>query len=343
MLVQRIEELIQNNTTNFPLTVAYKNGSRFYSDFIDMIKAFEENLSEKEQDSIYNKIVIAYSTDDVQVYHQCNCELIVLYFILRKYNSKFKYEPKYNGNYNPECSFEHNDVVVNIEVKTPDYSNRIEQENTDKIKIYLPERIPIKKTEKGEKCAIDQFNESSSNAEIIKRMDCKLKDFLEHSQKKFPYVEVYFNILVIALETTHDADEWYTYILGDTGAFTDSSYVKSNYENVDAILLCTPIAGINAWKKNPNTNVWYLENTINVLILDPRKENNSKGKYYFDGAIDMFGDFTKEFVCYLQELDKNVPDVLTPEDYLIHKQFDLSIITHYVEQLEKHSVIHSND
>ena len=132
MLVRRIEDLIQNNNTIFPLTVAYKKDSRFYSDFIDMIKTFEENLSKKEQNSIYDKIKTAYSRSDIQVYLQCNCELMVLYYILRKFNFNFKYEPKYNGNYNPECSFEHNGVVVNIEVKTPDYSNRIKQENTEK-------------------------------------------------------------------------------------------------------------------------------------------------------------------------------------------------------------------
>ena len=54
MLVQRIEDFIQNNDSIFPLTVAYKNGSRFYSDFIAMIKTFEANLFEKEQDNIYN-------------------------------------------------------------------------------------------------------------------------------------------------------------------------------------------------------------------------------------------------------------------------------------------------
>ena len=141
MLVQRIEDFIQNNDSIFPLTVAYKNGNRFYSDFIAMIKSFEDNLSEKEQKSIYDKIVAAYTNEDYQVYLQCNCELIVLYYVLRKYNTCFKYEPTYNGKYNPECSFEHNGVVVNVEVKTPDYNTKIEQENTEKMKIFFPERL----------------------------------------------------------------------------------------------------------------------------------------------------------------------------------------------------------
>lgn len=47
----------------------------------------------------------------------------------------FKYEPKYNGGYNPECEFVYNNKVMNIEVK---YSNmikrmKIELHNTLKI------------------------------------------------------------------------------------------------------------------------------------------------------------------------------------------------------------------
>ena len=34
MLVSRIEEFIQNQNEQFPLTEAFKNGNRFYSDFI---------------------------------------------------------------------------------------------------------------------------------------------------------------------------------------------------------------------------------------------------------------------------------------------------------------------
>ena len=168
-------------------------------------------------------------------------------------------------------------------------------------------------------------------------MDNKLKDYLEHSQKKFPKGDNYFNILVIALETVGDLDEWYTYILGDTGVFTDSSYVKSNYENVDAILLCSPISGINAWENYPNTNVWHLEESINLIILDPRKESSIKGEYYFHNILDMFGTFTKNFMVFLQECDKDVPDKLTEEDYLKHKIFDLSIISNYVELLKNSS------
>lgn len=185
MLVQRIEDFIQNNDSIFPLTVAYKNGSRFYSDFIAMIKTFEANLFEKEQDNIYNKIATAYSINDVQVYLQCNCELMVLYYILRKFNTGFKYEPKYNGNYNPECSFEHKGVVVNIEVKTPNYSKRIAQENSNSLKFFAAERIPDKQAVIEELSGMINLDDTDyEGVEELSRLDNKLKDYLEHSQKK---------------------------------------------------------------------------------------------------------------------------------------------------------------
>ena len=159
MLVSRIETIIKNGNNIFPLTNAYKKKSRFYDDFMDMIRTFEKHLSDKEQDSIYLKIRNAYSNDNYQVYLQCNCELVVLYYILRKYNTVFQYEPQYNGNYNPECAFGYNNKVVNIEVKTPDYSKRIEQENNNKINIILPERIPLKKCNN----PIDKYRNNKKN------------------------------------------------------------------------------------------------------------------------------------------------------------------------------------
>lgn len=337
MLVQRIEDFIQNTDSIFPLTVAYKNGSRFYSDFIDMIKAFEENLSEKEQDNIYNKIVTAYSINDIQVYLQCNCELMVLYYILRKFNTGFKYEPKYNGNYNPECSFEHKGVVVNIEVKTPNYSKRIAQEKSNSLKFFAAERIPDRQAVLEELSEMINLEDTDyEGVEELSRLDNKLKDYLEHSQKKFPSGNNYFNILVIALQTISDLDEWYSYIFGATGAFTESSFIESNYENVDSILLCSPINGIIGWEKYPNTNVWKLEESLSVLFFDDRKTETNKAKleYYICSAVDFFGTYSRSFFSFTQKLSENTPDSFSPIEYAKYKTVDLAIISEYYNYLQ---------
>ena len=87
-----------------------------------------------------------------------------------------------------------------------------------------------------------------SEIEEIPRMDNKLKDYLEHSQKKFPLGADYFNILVVTLDIVQDLDEWYSYLLGDNGVFTHNSFINSNYDKVDAILLSTPVCGHRAWQ-----------------------------------------------------------------------------------------------
>lgn len=336
MLVSKIELLIQKGDDKFPLTKAYRNGSRFYSDFIAMIKTFEANLSVKEQKSIYDKISAAYLNEDYQVYLQCNCELIVLYYVLRKYHSSFKYEPTYNGRFNPECSFEHNGVVVNIEVKTPNYKKRIEQERNNTLKIYSAERIPDHEEVIEELSNMVNLSDTAYDGiEELSRLDNKLKDFLEHSQKKFPSGDAYYNILVIAVEIVSDVDEWYSYILGDNGVFTNSSYVELNYDNVDAILLCTPIAGLNAWEKYPDINVWQLEETINLIINDTRKEGGKKEKYYNENVVDMFGTFTRGFVSYLISLDENLPSKPTRKNYLLHRIADSSVVSDYAELRNK--------
>ena len=337
MLVQRIEDFIQNNDSIFPLTVAYKNGSRFYSDFIAMIKTFEANLFEKEQDNIYNKIATAYSINDVQVYLQCNCELMVLYYILRKFNTGFKYEPKYNGNYNPECSFEHKGVVVNIEVKTPNYSKRIAQENSNSLKFFAAERIPDKQAVIEELSGMINLDDTDyEGVEELSRLDNKLKDYLEHSQKKFPNGDDYFNILVIVLQTISDLDEWYSYIFGEKGAFTESSFIESNYENVDSILLCSPINGIIGGEKYYNTNVWYLEKSLSILLFDDRKAKTNKVKlqYYANNAIYFFGAYSRSFFDFTRMLSEYTPDSLTKEEYAIYKQIDLAIISEYYKYLQ---------
>ncbi|MCI6582974.1 MAG: hypothetical protein MSH15_13505, partial [Oscillospiraceae bacterium] len=319
---------------SFPITNAYLNHFRFYNDFIDMINCFEKKLSKKDQENIYKKISSSFQGDE-QAFFQTCCELLVVYYILRNFDNEFTYEPKYKGNFNPECSFRSNDFTVNIEVKTPNYSNRIHQESRNTIKIFPAERIPDKDVViNGISKIIDLKSSGYEGVEELKRLDNKLKDFLIHSQKKFPLGDNYFNILVIALEIIPDIDEWYSYIFGDNGIFTDSSYVDYPYDNVDAILLCTPIAGLKKWTEHRNINVWELENNINLLFLDPKKESTKKGKFYFNHAINMFGTLTLSFITYLQNLDSNLPKFLSTNEYIIHKQFDLSIVSNFVYYLQ---------
>lgn len=344
--------LIKNGGDGFPLTDAYKRGHRFYVDFVEMLDFFKDRLKANDYKDIEKKILNGCSQTDEQSYFQCMSELIVLYHIMRHFGNKdsFNYEPKYNGGFNPECSVDYGGKTVNIEVKCPHMGKRMDIESHNTLKISFAERMPSKSVCDSVLEDLSRIisphldNSRYSGMEIIPRMDNKLKDYLEHSQKKFPFGDNYFNILVIALEIQQDIDEWYGYLFGDNGAFTHNSYIDTCYDRVDAVLLCTPICGLKRWESYPNINVWHLEKTINLLLLDPRKEctKNSmklteKGKFYRDYGIDMFGNLTSAFLNFQRELDaKNEKkyEKLSFEDrYISLKETDISIFSVFMESL----------
>lgn len=342
-MINSMIEMIANGNEGFPLTKAYVMGHRYYTDFIEMMNYFNDNLLKEHYRSIEKKIIVGSSSDE-QTYLQCMCELMVLYYVMRNYgDGQFKYEPKYNGGYNPECAFNYNQMTINIEVKCPNMKKRMEIESHDTLKIFSAERIAeheIVVKELKDIISSNLENSGYSGVEEIPRMDNKMKDYLEHSQKKFPTGDNYFNILAITLDIVNDLDEWYSYIFGDNGVFTKNSFVSSNYDNVDAVLLTTPVCGHRAWLNFGNINVWHLEETTNLLFLNPQKEYTDKGRFYFEHGMNIFGPLTKEFLIFQSQLDKS-EEKLKPQffktDYIHFKLTDLKICSEFFEYLEKQS------
>lgn len=267
-----------------------------------------------------------------------------MYFILRKYNDKFEYEPKYNGGYNPECSFLHENKTVNIEVKCPNMEKRVDAENRNTLKIFAAERIPEYDKNLSELTKIITPNIEKghfSGIEVNARVDNKLKDYLISGQKKFPVSDDNnFNILVIALEIIPDLDELYSYIFGSNGVFTKNTFVKDSYDNIDAILLSTPVCGHKAWTKYMDVNVWNLEETLNFLLLDPNKEHSETGKYYMSYGIHLFGNLSKNFLDFQQKLDIKFHEKwngysgIFEDRYIDFKLTDFQIITEFIECLK---------
>lgn len=341
MISDSIIRIITTGNEGFPLTDAYKANHRYYNDFINMMNYFSENLSERAYKDIEKKFLTG-SMAGGQVYLQTVSELTVLYYILRNYSIQFEYEPKYNGNYNPECSFFLADKIINVEVKCPDMVKRMNIEQHTTLKLVLSERIPDFENVVGDlKKIIEPIlpNTQYTGLEVIPRMDNKLKDFLESSQKKFPAGNEYFNILVITLDILPDVDEWYNYIFDNNGVFTDKSYIESNYNNVDSILLTTPVCGHRNWSNHTAENIWELEQTLSLLLLDPRKEHTDKGKFYITKGISIFGNHTYDFFKYLQFLDStgevSTSDVGFHEKYHHFKLNELSIVSNYINWLKE--------
>ena len=346
MSLDTLKNIIINGNEGFALTNAYKNNHRYYTDFINMMSYFCDNLCEKDYQDIERKFLSAANLGDIQGYLQTVTELTVLYYVTRNYLDDFKYEPKYNGKSNPECSFTHKGKTINIEVKCPDMSKRMKVEQHDTLKLHFSERIsnPTEIIEDLKNIINPRLsNTEYSEIEELPRMDNKLKDYLESAQKKFPTGDNYFNILVIALDILSDADEWYNYIFDNNGVFTKNSFVKTNYEKVDALLISTPVCGHRSWEVQHNNNVWKLEETLNLLLLDPRKESSSEGIYYVSEGIRIFGDLTSGFLNYQLQLDEtktvSTTDTNFLPKYLEFKETELRIVSDYIQYLKNNAHI----
>lgn len=304
-MVKDVISIVENSKVTHPIAMAASKGTRYWNDFLQVTEDYKKFLSEQE----YNDFLIKSQLDckiSMGQYLQFSSEVTVVDYIIRNYN-EFKNEPKYNGGKNPECSFKYKERIVNIEVKCPDFTKRIKQENSEGVKIFAAERFPNK-----DDCVqIQKFIESNiadgHHIQTIDRMDNKLKDYLISAHNKFPVSDfMNFNILVIAVDIIQDMDEWYSYLFGENGVFTEESFIKDDYSNVDAVLLTNVQHGHMGAGVNLNINCWHLENYVSLLFLDPRKENsNGLGKYYRDAAIDLFGELTSNFLSFQLELDEN--------------------------------------
>lgn len=295
---------VENSKVMHPILKAKIKGNRYWGDFLSVIEDYKKALSESDYKSFLNKSQLDCKINNAQ-YLQFASEVTVIDYIIRNYK-EFKNEPQYNNKKNPECSFEYEGRTINIEVKCPDMFKRIEQENSEGIKLFAGERFPDKNNYIQAKDFIESNIRDGQNVQSIERLDNKLKDYLISAHQKFPISSVSnFNILVIAVDIVQDMDEWYSYLFGDNGAFSDRPYITDDYSNVDAVLITNVQHGHMADDVNLDINCWQLENYVSLLFLNPKKENkNQLGKYYESKALDLFGGLTRNFLSFLFDLDQ---------------------------------------
>lgn len=345
-----IIDIVENSKVTHPIVVAATKENRYWHDFLKVNENYKRVLNEQEYNGFLNKSQLNRPIKMAQ-YVQFASEATIINYIIRHY-SGFKNEPKYNDKKNPECSFEYVDRIINIEVKCPNLFERIAQENTEGIKLFAGERFPNKDSYLEMIKFIESNNRAGQTAKNIERLDNKLKDYLISAHKKFPISNSQnFNILVVALDIIQDMDEWYSYLFGDNGAFTNKTYITDVYSSVDAVLLTNVQHGHMADDIYLNINCWELENYISLLFLDPRKEKcYGLGEYYEKHALDLFGGMTRNFLCFQYKLDQenvernkemeklNLNDsqnkAFYQKHYIEDKIIGLKIISNWVESLE---------
>lgn len=349
-----IVNIVENAKVTHPIVKAAVAGNRYWVDFLSVVKDYERILTEQEYDGFLSKSRLDCEINMAQ-YLQFATEATVVDYIIRKY-SGFRNEPRYNSKKNPECSFEFGNRTVNIEVKCPDIQKRMEQEKLKGIKLFASERFPDKDSYAQVENMIKSKVGDAQEVHSIDRLDNKLKDFLVSAHEKFPPSgPSYFNVLVIALDIIQDMDEWYSYILGDNGAFTNKTYIEKDYSNVDAVLITNVQHGHMADTVDLSINCWHLENYVSLLFLDPRKEQvNGLGEYYAQEALNLFGGLTRDFLFFQMDLDQKIDirskaidrlglNKLQTENlshilYMGDKFVDLKIISEWVKTLKKPTV-----
>lgn len=300
-----IISVVENSKVMHPIATAATTGHHYWKDFLMITEDYKKTLSEQDYGEFLVKSRLDCEISTAQ-YLQFSSEVTVVDYIIRNY-SGFKNEPKYNDKKNPECSFEYEGRTINIEVKCPDLSKRVEQENSEGIKLFAAERFPNKKNYVQSKELIESNISDGQSIQTIDRLDNKQKDYLISAHQKFPVSNSSnFNVLVIAVDIIPDMDEWYSYLFGENGAFTDRTYITDDYSNVDAVLLTNVQHGHMGDGVNLDTNCWQLENYVSLLFLDPRKEKcNGLGEYYLHAALNLFGGLTRDFLSFQLKLDQD--------------------------------------
>ncbi|MEK4454002.1 hypothetical protein [Paenibacillus sp. FSL L8-0506] len=325
-----IDKYMSRAVKENPLKIAQSKNLRYYSDFRKTIELLDTCLTQKEMKELLERKLLLTTDYSQFTYLQSASEISVLAYIIEHYKNEFKYEPRYNGRKNPECSFKYKEQIINIEVKTPDLSKRWDAESNSKLKIFLDERIP--KREEVVNSVVQSIESNIDNSvysgvEELKRLDNKLKDFLISANEKFIGThEEDLNILVVSLDIISDLDEWYSYIFGEDGVFTNKSYVESDkFKNVDAIMLSNAMCGHIRYEVEMN-DVWDLGNCGNYLFLNPSKENTRKGEFFREHGLYMFGAYTVDFLEYLISLD------IKNSDYMEYRISESMIFTDYFKE-----------
>lgn len=298
-----IISVVKNSKVIHPIVKAATTGNRYWKDFFVVNEDYKKVLNQKDYEGFLNKSQLDCKISMAQ-YLQFSSEVTVVDYIIRNY-SGFNNEPKYNKNKNPECSFTYKGRTVNVEVKCPDLSKRVEQENSEGIKVFAAERFPDKDDYIEAKKVIETNIRDDQSVESIDRLDNKMKDYLISAHQKFPVSSSSnFNILVIAVDIIPDMDEWYSYLFGKNGAFTNRTYITDDYSNVDAVLITNTQHRHMSDDVDLSINCWHLENYLSLLFLNPKKEKcNELGKYYEQEALDLFGGYTRNFLSFQFSLD----------------------------------------
>lgn len=294
------------------------------------LKLFESNFSEKEaKDFVVEKLSGGKSNYDEDQFLRALSELTVIkWYCLHtrgKNINEVIYEPRLSGKRNPEARFIRDDVIIDVEVKTPGFIpvTNINPKITPTILLNSKGRRELK------------IQCDASNIELRFPDINKLKQHLNDAAKKFevPKTSRHFNI--VYMNWTYCDYPKYAYIepysllMNENGVFRDKSigleigFNEEVYQKISAIIVYNE--NIEGYVNQDLRHIWshrtfalvinpYMEFDKNelerILGMESMKNYNpiplALYEYYSKGSakkedIDLFIKFMNEYNDQIRE------------------------------------------
>jgi len=275
---QIIEALDRTVDTNNYLKKAEANSLDYLSNFEKVHELYLNHFPSEVVLWLRDKMLLNTHPFDEKQFIQFASEATIVEFFTKRYPSHAEIEKKINPNNQKDVDlvFSHKDFTFNIEVKCSDFVEKERIQANDSLKVQTIGRLPgLKETMADLNPILEEVAKKlnlDGGVEMARNMDNNLKDFLKSADEKFNpnSTDKELNILAVSCDDSEDMQLWYYYMFKDAGLFTSESfYPKSNFENVDLVLLNNLYFKHNDYESKNISNPWEFENTFNLMFKNP--------------------------------------------------------------------------
>lgn len=308
MLIELSEKLDIESFENHILSIAKRDNEQYYLEFIETMIDLNKTLNQKEfNDWFYNKMLINGEKFEERKFISFAVETTIVRYFSKFFPENFKVEVEVNkiDKKNIDLQFLNNNFIYNIEVKSADFNVKGYSNNPNDINIVTPERIPNEFNEYYDNIELikNLLQTKSYNVNKVKRLDNTLLTYLNESNEKFGSNNISdkVNILYVGCNDNIDIQEYYSYLFGFEGLFTNVPFAKAvpnKYSNVDIVVLSNLNFKHTQFNNKNVTNNWELENCFNLIFENPHN-NNSTNKKAIQNFYKTCPNYSNEFNSFI--------------------------------------------
>jgi hypothetical protein len=259
------------------------------------------HLSSRQQKELLEK-KLQINSDDFKEsqYLQAACEITICSYLAEKFSETFEYEPKLNPPKDVDCSFSEGGTQYNIEIKCADYAENNAINESPSFRIGFFGRMP---NIEGVIRDLNQaFEHTKDSKPLVKQqhMDNKLKSFLESAHSKFSPEpkQDQLNILAVCCDTAIDMQKWYSYLFGNEGLFTKTSYADvETYKLVDVVYFTNIYHRHYSYPSKSKISAhWSLDNSFNFIVSNPFR--HFEKEYLINRLVNLLPNYSTELTNF---------------------------------------------